>query len=35
MEAAYWNITQVASKLHISRNTVYRKMKRFDIRPPR
>ncbi|MCG8117984.1 MAG: sigma 54-interacting transcriptional regulator, partial [Candidatus Thiodiazotropha endolucinida] len=35
LEAAYWNITQVASKLHISRNTVYRKMKRFDIRPPR
>ncbi|MBW9267622.1 MAG: sigma-54-dependent Fis family transcriptional regulator [Candidatus Thiodiazotropha sp. (ex. Lucinisca nassula)] len=35
LEAAHWNITRVASKLHISRNTVYRKMKRFDIRPPR
>ena len=35
LEAAHWNITRVASKLNISRNTLYRKMKRFDIRPPR
>lgn len=35
LEAAHWNVTQVASKLHISRNTLYRKMKRYDIRPPR
>jgi transcriptional regulator of acetoin/glycerol metabolism len=35
LEAAHWNVTRVASKLHISRNTLYRKMKRFDIRPPR
>ena len=35
LEAAHWNVTRVASKLHISRNTLYRKMKRFDIRSPR
>lgn len=35
LEAAHWNVTRVASKLDISRNTLYRKMKRFDIRPPR
>ena len=35
LEAAHWNVTRVASKLNISRNTLYRKMKRFDIRPPR
>ncbi|WP_316369575.1 sigma-54-dependent Fis family transcriptional regulator [Candidatus Thiodiazotropha sp. CDECU1] len=34
MEAAYWNVTQVASKLHVSRNTLYRKMRNFDIRRP-
>lgn len=35
LEAAHWNVTRVASKLNISRNTLYRKMNRFDIRPPR
>jgi transcriptional regulator of acetoin/glycerol metabolism len=35
LEAAHWNVTRVASKLNISRNTLYRKMKRFDIRSPR
>jgi transcriptional regulator of acetoin/glycerol metabolism len=35
LEAAHWNVTRVAGKLDISRNTLYRKMKRFDIRPPR
>jgi transcriptional regulator of acetoin/glycerol metabolism len=35
LEAAHWNITRVASSLDMSRNTLYRKMKRFDIRPPR
>ncbi len=35
MEAAHWNVTRVASKLSLSRNTLYRKMKRFGIRPPR
>ncbi|MES9826711.1 MAG: sigma-54-dependent Fis family transcriptional regulator [Candidatus Thiodiazotropha sp.] len=35
LKAAHWNITQVAAKLCVSRNTIYRKMKRFDIRPPR
>ena len=35
MEAAHWNVTRVASKLDVSRNTLYRKMKRFGIRTPR
>ena len=35
LEAAHWNVTRVASKLDISRNTLYRKMKRYDIRSPR
>lgn len=35
LEAAHWNVTRVATKLDVSRNTLYRKMKRFDIRPPR
>lgn len=35
LEAAHWNVTRVATKLNISRNTLYRKMKRYDIRPPR
>ncbi|MCU7931018.1 MAG: sigma-54-dependent Fis family transcriptional regulator [Candidatus Thiodiazotropha sp. (ex Codakia rugifera)] len=35
LEAAHWNVTKVALKLHISRNTMYRKMKQFTIRPPR
>ncbi|MGA7982340.1 MAG: sigma-54-dependent Fis family transcriptional regulator [Chromatiaceae bacterium] len=35
LAAAHWNVTRVASKLNISRNTLYRKMRRFRIRPPR
>lgn len=35
LEAAQWNVTRVAAKLHVSRNTLYRKMKRFGITPPR
>ncbi len=35
LEAAHWNVTRVASKLNLSRNTLYRKMKRFNIKPPR
>lgn len=35
LETAHWNVTKVALKLHISRNTMYRKMKQFTIRPPR
>ncbi len=35
LEAAHWNVTRVATKLNISRNTLYRKMKRYDIKPPR
>jgi transcriptional regulator of acetoin/glycerol metabolism len=35
LEAAHWNVTRVASKLSLSRNTLYRKMKRYGIKPPR
>jgi transcriptional regulator of acetoin/glycerol metabolism len=35
LEAAHWNVTRVASKLTLSRNTLYRKMKRYGIKPPR
>ena len=35
LEAAHWNVTRVASKLNLSRNTLYRKMKRYSIKPPR
>jgi len=35
LEAVHWNVTRVASKLNLSRNTLYRKMKRFGIKPPR
>jgi len=35
LKAAHWNVTQVASKLSLSRNTLYRKMKRYAIKPPR
>ncbi|MCW8976167.1 MAG: sigma-54-dependent Fis family transcriptional regulator [Sedimenticola sp.] len=35
LEAAHWNVTRVATKLNISRNTLYRKMKRYDVKPPR
>lgn len=35
LESARWNVTRVASKLNISRNTLYRKMNRYSIKPPR
>ncbi|RCX30200.1 sigma-54-dependent Fis family transcriptional regulator [Thioalbus denitrificans] len=35
MEALHWNVTRVAARLNLSRNTLYRKMKRYGIRPPR
>jgi sigma-54 dependent transcriptional regulator, acetoin dehydrogenase operon transcriptional activator AcoR len=35
LEAAHWNVTRVATKLTLSRNTLYRKMKRYGIKPPR
>ncbi|MCB1789333.1 MAG: sigma-54-dependent Fis family transcriptional regulator [Gammaproteobacteria bacterium] len=35
LETAHWNVTRVASKLKLSRNTLYRKMRRLDIRSPR
>ncbi|MEW8497107.1 MAG: helix-turn-helix domain-containing protein [Candidatus Thiodiazotropha taylori] len=31
----HWNISRVAKKLDLSRNTLYRRMKRFGISPPR
>ena len=35
LEAMRWNIAKVARKFNVSRNTLYRKMKRFGITPPR
>ncbi len=35
LEAAHWNVTRVATKLTLSRNTLYRKMKRYGIKPSR
>lgn len=35
LEAMRWNVAKVARKLHLSRNTLYRKMKRYRILPPR
>lgn len=35
LETSHWNVSQVASKLDVSRNTLYRKMKRCGIKPPR
>lgn len=35
LESCHWNVSQVASKLNVSRNTLYRKMKRCGIKPPR
>lgn len=35
LETCHWNVSQVASKLNVSRNTLYRKMKRCGIKPPR
>lgn len=35
LENMRWNISKVARNLNVSRNTLYRKMKRYGIRPPR
>lgn len=35
LEEMHWNISRVAKKLDLSRNTLYRRMKRFGINPPR
>jgi transcriptional regulator of acetoin/glycerol metabolism len=35
LEDMHWNISRVAKKLDLSRNTLYRRMKRFGITPPR
>lgn len=35
LKTAHWNVTKVASKLNVSRNTLYRKMQRYGIKPPR
>ncbi len=35
LEAQRWNITRTARCLNLSRNTLYRKMRRYGIRPPR
>jgi transcriptional regulator of acetoin/glycerol metabolism len=35
LDALRWNVTKVAAKLGLSRNTLYRKMRRYGIKPPR
>jgi len=35
LEEMHWNISRVAKKLDLSRNTLYRRMKRYGITPPR
>ena len=35
LEETHWNISRVAKKLGLSRNTLYRRMKRYEINPPR
>ncbi|MDH3637442.1 MAG: sigma-54-dependent Fis family transcriptional regulator [Gammaproteobacteria bacterium] len=35
LEEAHWNVTKAAKKLNVSRNTLYRKMKRYTITPLR
>jgi sigma-54 dependent transcriptional regulator, acetoin dehydrogenase operon transcriptional activator AcoR len=35
LEDMHWNISRVAKKLDLSRNTLYRRLKRFGINPPR
>lgn len=35
LEEMHWNISRVAKKLDLSRNTLYRRMKRYGINPPR
>ncbi|MEW8615626.1 MAG: helix-turn-helix domain-containing protein [Candidatus Thiodiazotropha sp.] len=32
LKSARWNVTRVASRLDMSRNTLYRKMRLLDIR---
>jgi transcriptional regulator of acetoin/glycerol metabolism len=34
LDGLHWNITNVARRLKISRNTLYRKMQRLNIRDP-
>ena len=35
LEDMHWNIRRVAQKLGLSRNTLYRRMKRYGIKTPR
>jgi transcriptional regulator of acetoin/glycerol metabolism len=35
LEAMHWNISRISKKLGLSRNTLYRRMKRYGINPPR
>ncbi|MCU7855248.1 MAG: sigma-54-dependent Fis family transcriptional regulator, partial [Candidatus Thiodiazotropha sp. (ex Lucinoma borealis)] len=35
LEDMHWNVSRVAKKLTLSRNTLYRRMKRYGINPPR
>lgn len=35
LETRRWNVAKVARSLNLSRNTLYRKMKRYGIKPPR
>ena len=35
LEEMHWNISRVAKKLALSRNTLYRRMTRYGITPPR
>ncbi len=35
LEADYWNIARVARRFNVSRNTIYRKLKNYNIQTPR
>jgi transcriptional regulator of acetoin/glycerol metabolism len=35
LEEMHWNVSRVAKSLDLSRNTLYRRMKRYGIHPPR
>ena len=35
LEGMHWNVSRVAKKLKLSRNTLYRRMKRYGISSPR
>ncbi len=35
LKESHWNVTKAAKQLNVSRNTLYRKMKRHGITPPR